>query len=450
MIGGFRLARSPGQKRFLLLAASYFFYGSWDWRFLGLLMVSTVVDFTVANLISQSDSARRRRRLLLVSMSVNLGILAVFKYFGFFAESFASFLEPIGLAPSSALTSIVLPVGISFYTFQTMSYTIDVYRGDLEPTKDIVLFATYVAYFPQLVAGPIERATRLLPQLDRMDGNDVTRAMRREGVWLILLGLVRKVVLADTLAPVVDTAFSDSDSLSSLSVAAGVVAFAIQIYGDFAGYTDIARGVSRLLGIELMENFTQPYLSRNITEFWRRWHISLSTWLRDYLYISLGGNRRGKARQYSNLMITMLLGGLWHGASWNFVIWGAIHGAMLAIHRMSGGTPNENRPVTVGDVPKILGTFSVVCLGWIFFRAQSFSEAWDVFTSIASMQRGTIAFGDLVLVVTIGTVALALDLAQRNRIELGTYATTMAATVGAAAIVVASGGPSVPFIYFQF
>lgn len=433
-----------------LLVASYVFYGLWDWRFLSLLAISTVVDFNVGRRLAATDVQLHRRLLLFISLAVNLGILGVFKYANFFASSLIRLLEPIGLEPSTPLLTVVLPVGISFYTFQTMSYTIDVYRRKLEPTNDLILFATFVAYFPQLVAGPIERATRLLPQLQRLDGHGVDRSMRREGVWMILLGLVRKVVLADLLAPVVSRAFAEPGNLSWITVLAGVVAFAIQIYGDFAGYTDIARGVSRLLGIELMENFSQPYLSRNITEFWRRWHISLSTWLRDYLYISLGGNRRGPRRQYLNQMLTMLLGGLWHGASWNFVIWGGIHGAMLALHRISGGSPRESEPVVLRQAPRIIGTFAIVCVGWVFFRAETLSEASEVLRSILTLNSGQLLRGDLLLVATLGLTAIGLDLVQRSELRVGVSALTAAATTGVVAIVVASGGQSVPFIYFQF
>ncbi len=304
----------PRFRNPILLGASYFFYANWDWRFLGLLLISTVVDFTIGQRLRTAQDPARRKLLLTTSMAVNLGILGLFKYANFFIDSFAELVGGLGLNPNEPFLSVVLPVGISFYTFQTMSYTIDVYRRRLEPVDDIILFATFVAYFPQLVAGPIERARILLPQLQRQD-RSINSETVASGLGLILVGLFKKVVLADGVAAAADRAFDDPHSLSFVSVAVGVLAFAIQIYGDFSGYTDIARGVSRLMGIELTLNFAQPYLSRNITEFWRRWHISLSNWLRDYLYIPLGGNRRGTARIYVNLMATMLLGGLWHGAS---------------------------------------------------------------------------------------------------------------------------------------
>ena len=313
-------AATPRWRNPILLAASYIFYGMWDWRFLGLLLVSTFVDYSVGRLLEGDRPERTRRALLATSVTVNLGILGFFKYANFFADGFVDLAGSIGLAPGQFTLQVILPVGISFYTFQTMSYSIDVYRRRLEPCRSVVDFATYVAYFPQLVAGPIERAHNLLPRLQRTD-RSIGRAEIESGLGLILLGLVKKVVLADGVASVADKAFSDPSGLSFVAVAAGVVAFSIQIYGDFSGYTDIARGVSRLLGVELLLNFRQPYLARNITEFWRQWHISLSNWLRDYLYIPLGGNRRGSTLTVVNLMITMLLGGLWHGASWTFVFW---------------------------------------------------------------------------------------------------------------------------------
>jgi alginate O-acetyltransferase complex protein AlgI len=318
------------QNRFLLVA-SYVFYGYWDWRFLGLLAISTVLDFALALLIAGTDSPRRKKRRVALSVVVNLGILGFFKYFDFFVDSAAVLLESAGLQANLPMLRVVLPVGISFYTFQSMAYTIDVYRGIQPPTRNLLDFALYVAYFPQLVAGPIERASRLLPQIQ--SPRRVGQAQWERGAQLILWGYVKKVAIADGLAPYADAVFRDPSSFSGLSLWLGVYCFAVQIYCDFSGYTDIARGVSQLLGIELMENFRQPYLSRNITEFWRRWHISLSTWLRDYLYVPLGGNRRGPAMQYRNLMITMLLGGLWHGAAWTFVVWGGLHGLFLATHK---------------------------------------------------------------------------------------------------------------------
>ncbi|NLX14084.1 MAG: MBOAT family protein [Phycisphaerales bacterium] len=299
------------QNRFLLVA-SYVFYGAWDWRFLSLLAISTVVDYLVADRLHRTASMAGKRILLGISLCGNLGLLAFFKYFNFFLDSFNQLSASLGLGQCSWAIHIILPVGISFYTFQTMGYVIDVYRGRQEPARNFLDFALYVSYFPQLVAGPIERAGNLLPAIYRP--RKVTPSQIGTGLQLILMGYLKKIAIADAVAPYVNDIFADPAHQSSVRLLLGLYLFAIQIYGDFSGYSDIARGVSRLLGIELMINFKQPYLSANITEFWRRWHISLSTWLRDYLYIPLGGNRKGTSNTYRNLMLTMLLGGLWHGA----------------------------------------------------------------------------------------------------------------------------------------
>lgn len=440
-------------RKWLLLIGSYVFYGSWDWRFLGLIVVSTVVDYAIGRRLGREDT-RHRTALLFASMATNLGILGIFKYANFFADSAARFLGDIGLSPNEPFLQLVLPVGISFYTFQTMSYTIDVYRGRLDAVHDPVLFATFVAYFPQLVAGPIERARDLLPQL-AAPARPLDRDRVASGIGLVLLGLTKKVVLADGVASVADQAFEAPGQLSSIAVWAGVLAFAIQIYGDFSGYTDIARGVSRLLGIELTLNFTQPYLSRNITEFWRRWHITLSNWLRDYLYIPLGGNRHGPSRTYVNLMLTMLLGGLWHGASWNFVLWGGLHGAMLAAHRALRGGRVPSEQLRLVQLPAIVTTAGCVILAWVFFRASDFSNAIDVFRGLAP-QRGVWSAADVVMVAAAGSAMLVIDLVARRSLlgvrSLVTHPalTGSAVAVATVAIIVFSGGAPRPFVYFQF
>ena len=362
------LLRQRGQN-VLLLVASYVFYGAWDWRFLSLIWLSTVVDYVVGLRLASTESPRSRKTLLLTSCVVNLTLLGFFKYFNFFVDSATSSLALFGVHAPTLRLDIVLPVGISFYTFQTMSYTIDIYRGRLRPCRSFLDFALFVAFFPQLVAGPIERATHLLPQLTlprRVRGDQLY-----SGAWLILWGLWKKVVVADNLAIVVDQVFNNVDEASGVACLLAVYAFAYQIYCDFSGYSDIARGIAKLMGIELMVNFAMPYLARSPAEFWHRWHISLSTWLRDYLYIPLGGSRGGAARTYRNLMLTMLLGGLWHGAAWTFVLWGGYHGALLAIHRwLRGGRATE--PDTRGGLVSWLsciGMFHLTCLGWLLFRA---------------------------------------------------------------------------------
>jgi D-alanyl-lipoteichoic acid acyltransferase DltB (MBOAT superfamily) len=379
----YRLLPHRGQNR-MLLVASYVFYGAWDWRFLGLIAISTIVDYVAGLRMAAADGATRtRRRWLTASLVTNLGLLGVFKYLGFFLESTADLLQFLGFEPNIPSLRIILPVGISFYTFQTLSYSIDVYRRQLEPTSDFLDFALYVSFFPQLVAGPIERAKRLLPQVQNPrspSGRDLS-----VGSYLVLLGLFKKVVIADNMAILVNHIFSQAPgSLSAWDCLVGVYAFAFQIYGDFHGYSLIAQGVSAWMGFHIMDNFRHPYFSQSPQEFWKRWHISLSSWLRDYLYIPLGGNRRGRVRTYVNLLTTMLLGGLWHGAAWTFVVWGGIHGGWLAIHRWiserSGSKPRETG--WPGRMLKMFVTFQLVCVAWLFFRADTVGQAWSFMLSL--------------------------------------------------------------------
>jgi D-alanyl-lipoteichoic acid acyltransferase DltB (MBOAT superfamily) len=365
----------------MLLVASYIFYGAWDWRFLGLILLSTLVDYAVGLSMQTAATDKRRNWLLSISLVVNLGMLGIFKYFGFFAESFQSLLSLLGYHPDPLVLSIVLPVGISFYTFQTLSYTIDIYRKEMAPTRDFFDFALFVAFFPQLVAGPIERARNLLPNITAP--RQLCWENLRRGTVLCLLGLIKKIVIADGIAPSVDAVYSNPDP-SRLDIILATWLFAIQIYCDFSGYTDIARGVAKMLGFRLMRNFAQPYFAANPQEFWRRWHISLSTWLRDYLYISLGGNRHGRWRTYRNLMATMTLGGLWHGAAWNFIVWGIYQGGLLAMHRALNGRHahmGEGVQRGLGDwirrIVMIALFFQVVCYGWLLFRATSFAQIVD-------------------------------------------------------------------------
>ena len=368
--------RSIRAQNILILVASYFFYGWWDWRFLTLIALSTLVDFLVGRRLDVTSAQPTRRRLLLVSIVVNLGVLGVFKYFDFFVSSFVGVLESFGLSASPPVLQVLLPVGISFYTFQTMGYTIDIYRRRHAAEKSLLSFACYVAFFPQLVAGPIERAARLLPQFGKR--RFLTSEHWRSGCTLVTYGLIKKIAIADNMAPYVDMVYGmDSSSVSGPLVLAGTLAFAIQIYADFSGYTDIARGVARLMGFDLRVNFNKPYVARTPSEFWRRWHISLSTWLRDYLYVPLGGNRRGRWMTYRNLMLTMLLGGLWHGAAWNFVLWGFFHGVILCIYRLirvDAWLRGANRAVSLGAAALF---FLLTLYGWLLFRAQSFEQIAD-------------------------------------------------------------------------
>jgi D-alanyl-lipoteichoic acid acyltransferase DltB (MBOAT superfamily) len=370
------------RQNIMLLVASYVFYGWWDWRFLFLLMLSTVVDFFVAKWMNATSDAVFRKQLMLTSVGLNLAYLGFFKYFNFFSDSLEHALAFFGIGHLDFFTiEVLLPVGISFYTFQSISYIVDVYRNSREHTDDFVAFALYLSYFPHLVAGPIQRSTQLLPQL--LAPRTVGPQQFNSGVVLMLIGFFKKIAIADAVAPTVDRVFSQPDFLrSSPAHLEALYLFALQIYCDFSGYTDIARGVSRLMGIELRLNFRQPYLSANITEFWRRWHISLSEWLRDYVYVTLGGNRHGRWRTYRNLMITMLLGGLWHGAGWNFIVWGGLHGLYLSIHRAWSGSRRidlDSRPDSILGWLRYLAsvflTFHLVCLTWIFFRARTLTDA---------------------------------------------------------------------------
>ena len=376
----------------MLLVASYVFYAAWDWRFLSLILLSTVVDYIVGGRMRRAVDQRSRWRLLLASLGVNLGLLAVFKYFGFFADSFADLMGLFGYQPGWVTMSIVLPVGISFYTFQTLSYTIDIYRKELEPTEDFFDFALFVAFFPQLVAGPIERARNLLPNITAP--RRLTWDQAQRGAVLCLLGLFKKIVIADQIAPAVDQVYANPDASGGMVLVATWL-FAIQIYCDFSGYTDIARGVSKILGFRLMLNFRQPYFASNPQEFWRRWHISLSTWLRDYLYISLGGNRQGPARTNVNLMTTMALGGFWHGAAWNFILWGIYQGALLIGHRATQLiTPFPPRPTALAKVIRVVKValfFQLVCYGWLLFRAGSFSQIAEYTIRLGDITMAQIA-----------------------------------------------------------
>lgn len=365
----------------MLLVASYVFYGAWDWRFLGLILLSTTVDYFVGLRMGSETADDRRHRLLWVSICTNLGMLGVFKYFGFFIGSFSDLLALAGYKADPFTLSIVLPVGISFYTFQTLSYTIDIYRRDLEPTEDFFDFALFVAFFPQLVAGPIERARNLLPNIS--SPRVLSWDTFGRGSVLCLLGLIKKIVIADGIAPSVNAIYA-SPSPSGADIVLATWLFAIQIYCDFSGYTDIARGVAKMLGFRLMRNFAQPYFAADPQEFWRRWHISLSTWLRDYLYISLGGSRGGKRKTYRNIMMTMALGGLWHGAAWNFMAWGLYQGGLISAHRAIAGRHNRAGEGTrrsfwvwLRRFLMIAVFFQITCYGWLLFRAQSFYQIAD-------------------------------------------------------------------------
>jgi alginate O-acetyltransferase complex protein AlgI len=368
-------------QNYLLLAASLFFYAMWDWRFLFLLFVTMFGDFYIAayldRLRDEGAAELKRKWILAISMAMNLAILGFFKYFNFFAQSLHDLLSNMGWQTNIGTLNIVLPVGISFYTFQSMSYTIDVYRGELKACKHIWDFALFVSFFPHLVAGPIMRAVDLLPQV--LAPRHTTRQQLLDGIHLIVWGFWKKVFIADNLAPIVNRIFG-LPSPTGFETLIGVYAFAWQIYCDFSGYTDIARGVAKLMGFELTLNFNLPYFSTSPKEFWTRWHISLSQWLRNYLYIPLGGNRSTDAVIYRNLLITMVLGGLWHGAAWNFVIWGAYQGLLLVAHRALEKPLDRlfqartSAGKALSFAIRVIVMFQLTCYGWLLFRAQSFEQ----------------------------------------------------------------------------
>lgn len=381
----YRLSPHRLQNR-LLLVASYVFYGYWDWRFLSLIFISTVTDYFVARWLEESASEQQRKRLVTISVVVNLTLLGFFKYYGFFAREMNDLLMNIGFNSYLPMLEVVLPVGISFYTFQTISYTVDVYRRQTRPARDFLDFALYVSFFPQLVAGPIERSHRLLPQVE--NPRTVTADNVREGIYHIIFGLFKKVVVADNMAVIANRVFSQpADALSAAEVMIGTYAFAFQIYGDFSGYSSIAQGLARLMGFQLMWNFRMPYFSASPSEFWQRWHISLSSWLRDYLYIPLGGNRHGTLMTARNLSLTMLLGGLWHGANWTFIAWGALHGLVLVLYRVVPSLGSENdtgkRYERWLRLVKVTVLFHFVCVTWVFFRAEDIGQAVGMLGTLA-------------------------------------------------------------------
>jgi alginate O-acetyltransferase complex protein AlgI len=456
----------------LILAASYLFYGWWSpdkaeaistnamlgalWhcRFLALLVATSLLDFSVALGLDRLSTRRSRKWLLSASIASNLGVLGFFKYHDFFAQSFSGLLSSVGIPLQTHTLDLVLPVGISFYTFQSMSYTIDVYRRELSATRNLVNFLAFVSFFPQLVAGPIQRARHLLPQFEQT--RVITLVMLEEGIWLLLWGMFKKVVLADNFAPLAEMTF-DNSHFTAATVVLGTLAFGLQIYCDFSGYSDIARGTARVLGFDIIWNFNLPYSATNLREFWQRWHISLSTWLRDYLYIPLGGNRLGTARTYVNLTVTMLLGGLWHGAAWNFVLWGLWHGLGLAVQR----SPIFNSQFSILNFQSRrrlswLVTMTFVFYGWLLFRARSFNQIADMTRALADFSAPP-WIGSFVLNLVVFSTPLVLmelwQLKSRNlltALSLPRWAKIVLQGALLIAIVLFWQKKGAAFIYFQF
>lgn len=372
------LCKGARQQNTFLLIASYFFYGCWDVRFMLLLGGVTLVAYYTGELLNRGYTQRLRRIILTACIVLNLGVLCAFKYFDFFYENFALLLRAVGFDADSVTLKLILPVGISFFTFQAIGYVVDVYRNQLRAERDVIKFAVFISFFPQLVAGPIERATNLLPQFARKREFDETLGV--SGLKLILWGLFKKMVVADNAASVVNAIFPDYASAGTINLWIGGVLFAFQIYGDFSGYSDIAIGTGRLFGIRLMKNFDKPYLSKNIAEFWRRWHISLTSWFRDYVYIPLGGNRRGSRRTLANRLGVFLLSGLWHGANFTFIAWGGFHGVMTTLSRKRAANAPSSQSGGVRvffDTFNIGITFLLVMVGFIIFRADTLPHAID-------------------------------------------------------------------------
>jgi alginate O-acetyltransferase complex protein AlgI len=382
-------------QNFLIVVASYLFYGWWDWRFLSLIIFSTVVDYLVGQKLRTEYKQSKRKILLWTSIIGNLGFLGFFKYYNFFLENFVDAFSLFGMQINANSLNIILPVGISFYTFQTLSYTIDVYNSKLEPTKNFIAFSAFVCFFPQLVAGPIERATNLLPQFYKKRTFEYHKAV--DGMRQILWGLFKKIVIADNCAEFANQIFNNSADMNGSTLVLGAIFFTFQIYGDFSGYSDIAIGTSRLFGFDLKQNFATPYFSRDIGEFWRRWHISLSTWFRDYLYIPLGGSRGGTWMKVRNTFIIFIVSGFWHGANWTFIVWGALNAVyflpllLLNKNRVNTDTVAQGKYLpTIKEFFNMLLTFGLTVFAWIFFRAENIGHAWSYLSTIFSKSLFTI------------------------------------------------------------
>lgn len=444
------------QKKLMLLLASYLFYALWNPPLILLLWISTAVDWMVGNRLYKTDNQRQRRGLLLISLCVNLGFLAFFKYGGFLLENFVQLSHLAGFPFEAAAPDILLPMGISFYTFQTMSYTIDMYHKRIKPARSLLDFSLYVTFFPQLVAGPIVRSEELIPQF--YAPKKVSWDQFYWGSFLLTLGLFQKVVLADVLlADISDAVFGAPDLLHPLDSWMGTLAFSGQIFFDFAGYSTCAIGIALLLGFVLPDNFKYPYASVGFSDFWRRWHITLSSWLRDYLYIPLGGNRSGTVRIYINLMITMLLGGLWHGAAWTFVFWGFLHGLYLGVERFLRKHISVNWN-TWNTLLAALATYFLVNITWVFFRADSFSKASEMLSAMAFWQNtGEIVLQDRdVLIVSLVTIGLfSIHWLMRHRSVKAVATRTPAWLLGLGwalmiVLLVIAQGTGEQFIYFQF
>jgi len=445
------IRNNQGYRDWLIVVSSFIFYGTWDWRFLGLLIITGGIDFVCAYKISTSPQLTTKKRWLMFSIVSNMGTLGFFKYSGFFLDSAFQIFEIFGLQSTRPVLAIILPAGISFYTFQALSYTLDVYRGHIKVETNPVKYFAFLTFFPQLVAGPIERASFLLPQF--REKRTINESIILRGVWFILWGFFLKVVIADYFAPLVDMVFNVKHLGGSVNILA-TLAFGGQIYGDFAGYSLIAIGLANTMGFELSQNFSHPYLSSNIQEFWRRWHQTLSTWFRDYLYIPLGGDRLGSFRTFFNICLIFVLAGLWHGANWTFILWGLCHGLALGCYRL-WRTSKMSASI---QIPKIAGwgmTMLVVGLGWLFFRATSVSHAWDMIQAITVDQPPSWST-NYALAVSFGLLAVWFyDVFNKHfdweRVSAWPWLLRIGVKSILLVFIVARWGKEPPsFIYFQF
>ena len=477
VFGVYVLLRSGRSRALFLIIASYLFYGYWDWRFTGLLAVTTLTDYAVGLSLEKTESKRKRRRLLFLSCFVNLGILGLFKYFNFFLDSAQDLVEVLGFDAAALHLRLVLPIGISFYTFKTLSYTIDVYRRKLRPTHSLVNYALFVAFFPNLVAGPIERAGRLLPQLADMKAP--SRQNVREGFVLIALGLFKKVLIGDAAARIVNNIFGQPELYRSPELLAALILFTIQVYTDFSGYSNIASGVARMFGVELMKNFEQPYLSRSFSEFWRRWHISLSTWFWDYVFNPLMSAILRRIARWKlpdiklemrmayplAALVTMLLCGLWHGAGSTFIIWGGLHGLFLSFERLfiyrNKSIPMRKRIRGIRGLFLFIGQWGstqlLVMLAWLFFRAKDLDQVGYFLNNIFRWQGSELTGRFIMIILVFSGVTLALDLVEYLsgsdlwllKLRPATTAAVCTAVLFVVGLYLATNRP-LPFVYFQF
>jgi alginate O-acetyltransferase complex protein AlgI len=453
--------KTKSAQNALLIVASYYFYSCWDWRFLFLLVFSTFLDYYTGIRIEKSNNDKGRKFWFWLSIGVNLGFLGIFKYYNFFSASFAQMLTSVGFKASPILLDVILPVGISFYTFHGLSYVIDIYYKRIKAEYNFVDYSLFVSYFPLLVAGPIERATHLLPQVKIK--REFNLAQAKEGVCQIIWGLVKKVVIADTCATYANAIFDNYTSMNSFSLILGAIYFAFQIYGDFSGYSDMALGMSKLFGLDLLRNFNYPYFSRDIAEFWRRWHISLTTWFRDYLYIPLGGSKGSKSMQIRNVFIIFLVSGFWHGANWTYVTWGFINALyFLPLLLLSRNRNNlEAVPLkwnfeSVGIIGRMLYTFSLTCIAWVFFRAKTITDAFLYLKRVLVNREFTSQYlanerYNYELLLMVGIFVL-VEWRNRTKVEpiSGKYNTIKLALAITAIIAFGTYSDYKEFIYFQF